>query len=169
MPAHVLFRRSIGNRCQKKWFYQDNLNRTTTVILLAIISLLVTEQESIILPWSFPAHWHLLPASASWSFSQSGSWTAVSEMGPILARDTRKSRICFHLTQIVIPALISKTGKVQKRKCFLASSLGFFLFCLLLKLILPKVLHLFSWTKCSELFLLKFFWIFWKIHLEGDF
>lgn len=76
MAHHVLFRCSIGNRCQKRWFYQDNLNRTTTVSLLAIISLLVTEQENIIPPWSFPTCWHLLPASASRSFSQLVSWTA---------------------------------------------------------------------------------------------
>lgn len=144
MAHHVLFRCSIGNRCQKRWFYQDNLNRTTTVSLLAIISLLVTEQESIIPPWSFPTCWHLLllqhhKALVSWS-----PGLLASELRAILARDTRTSRTCFHLTQSVILALMSKTKKVQKRKCYLASVPTPPTPRLLLDLILPKVLHLFS-------------------------
>lgn len=125
MPAHVLFRRSIGNRCQKKSFYQDNLNRTTTVILLAIISLLVTEQESIILPWSFPACWHLLPAAASWSLVSQPPGLLSLRWGPFLPGIPEDQEHVFILLELQFLLWYQRLGKYRIGN-FLASSLGCF-------------------------------------------
>lgn len=142
----MVFRHSRGNRCQKRWFYWGNLNRTTTVSLLAIISLLVTEQESVIPPWSFPACWHVLPAPASGSCSESGS-KIVHGWGLFLPGIPAHQGDIFHLTQSVVLAWISKTRKVQNRRYFLASGVSSFL-----PLSLSGSNSLFNWTKCCEFF-----------------